>query len=38
MGDLPLWGEILQMFVDKTKWGVNNTIKYYHGSHNRAFN
>ena len=34
-GDLPLWGEILQMFVDKNKWGVNNTIKYYHGSHRR---
>ena len=34
-GDLPLWGEILQMFVDKNKYSINNTIKYYHGSHGR---
>jgi hypothetical protein len=33
-GDLPLWGEVLYYFCDRSMYINNNKIKYYHGSHN----
>jgi len=33
-GDLPLWGEVIYYIFGEDTLKVDNTIKYYHGSHN----
>jgi hypothetical protein len=39
-GDLPMWGIILSMIMpgSNSKWGVENRIRYYHGSHSNHIN
>lgn len=38
-GDLPLWGEAVEYFMDKNKVSMKNkNISYYHSSHNQAVN
>lgn len=37
-GDLPLWGEVIQYIFGKDTLKVDNTIKYYHGSHSMYVN
>ena len=35
-GDLPLWGEVLQLFIPKNEYNTRFAhISYYHGSHNQ---
>jgi len=37
-GDLPIWGVILNTFLDKKHYKEIKNIKYYHGSHNIKIN
>lgn len=38
-GDLPLWGEICKIFLNKNEYNYHNkNISYYHGSHNEKVN
>jgi hypothetical protein len=32
-GDLPLWGEVVDYIVGTEKLFIDNTVKYFHGSH-----
>jgi hypothetical protein len=37
-GDLPLWGEVIYYFFENDTLKIDNTIKYFHGSHNMYVN
>ena len=37
-GDLPLWGEAITYIFDIKSLKIDNTIKYFHGSHNKYVN
>ena len=37
-GDLPLWGEAIYYFFGNDTLLIDDTIKYYHGSHNANIN
>jgi len=37
-GDLPVWGLILDLFLNKSEYKEIKEIKYYHGSHNVLIN
>ena len=37
-GDLPLWGEVISYFYDKSDYLIYNKINYYHGSLNTYVN
>jgi hypothetical protein len=37
-GDLPLWGEVIKYFYNKTDFLIYNKINYYHGSLNTYVN
>jgi hypothetical protein len=37
-GDLPLWGEVICYIIGYPMLFIDNTIQYFHGSHNLAIN
>ena len=37
-GDLPLWGEVIDYILGTEYFFIDNTFKYYHGSHNIDIN
>jgi len=37
-GDLPLWGEVIYYIFGDNSLKIQNSIKYYHGSHNKNIN
>jgi hypothetical protein len=37
-GDLPLWGEVIYYIFGEDSLLIDNTIKYFHGSHGRFVN
>uniref|UniRef100_A0A6C0CPK0 Nucleotide-diphospho-sugar transferase domain-containing protein n=1 Tax=viral metagenome TaxID=1070528 RepID=A0A6C0CPK0_9ZZZZ len=38
-GDLPLWGQICFIFLDRNQYNLNNkAIQYFHGSHSQKVN